>query len=254
MSDREADGYGAVTSRYYDAVYEKLRGASGDIDFYRRLARESGGPVLELGCGTGRVLVPIARDGIACTGLDRSPLMKDAVQRKNPPPHLRLVSGVMQDFELGERFPLVFSAFRSFQHLYTVDDQLRCLACVRRHLAPRGVFAFDVFAPDLERIAAAEEPEREEARFWEGNDEIVRYASVGRDHVEQGMRIRMRYERRRGPMVLGNEVVEFRMRYFFRYEIEHLLARAGFEEIEVYGGFDGRPYDYVSGETVIVAR
>jgi SAM-dependent methyltransferase len=254
MRSQEADSYGAVTSRYYDAVYEKLRGASGDIEFYRRLARESGGPVLELGCGTGRVLVPIAREGIECVGLDPSPLMSEAVRRKNPPANLRLVTGVMQDFDLGERFPLVFAAFRGFQHLYTVEEQLACLACVRRHLAPRGLFAFDVFAPDLERVAAAEEPEREEARFWEGNDEIVRYASVGRDHVEQSMRIRMRYERRRGPMVLGEDVVEFRMRYFFRYEIEHLLARAGFEEIEIYGGFDERPYDYVSGETVVVAR
>jgi SAM-dependent methyltransferase len=210
--------------------------------------------VLELGCGTGRVLVPIARSGIECVGLDPSPLMSEAVRRKNPPSNLHLVSGVMQDFDLGaRRFPLIFSAFRGFQHLYTVDDQLRCLACVRRHLARGGFFAFDVFAPDLERIASSEEPEREEARFWEADDEIVRYASVSRDHVEQTMHIRMRYERRRGDKPVGNEVVEFRMRYFFRYELEHLMARAGFEHVELYGGFDGRPYDYVSGEMIIVA-
>ncbi len=64
----------------------------------------------------------------------------------------------------------------------------------------------------------------------------------------------MRYERRQGGQVIDNELVEMRMRYFFRYELEHLLVRAGFEEVEIYGGFDGRPYDYVSGEMVVVAR
>jgi hypothetical protein len=68
------------------------------------------------------------------------------------------------------------------------------------------------------------------------------------------MRVRMRYERLRGGKTVGNEVVEFQMRYFFRYELEHLLARAGFEHVELYGAFDGRPYDYVSGEMIAVAE
>lgn len=251
----DADGYGSVSSRYYDAVYESLRGGSGDVEFYRRLARESGGPVLELGCGTGRVLLPIARDGIACVGVDQSPGMSAVVQGKNPPSNLRLVLGRMQSFDVGsERFRLIFSAFRSFQHLYTVDDQLACLARVRRHLEPGAAFAFDVFAPNLERIAQAEEPETEEARFFEGDVEVVRFTSVSRDHPTQLMRLSMRYERRRGGEVIGSDVVEFRMRYFFRYELEHLLARAGFDEVRIFGGFDERPYDYVSGEMVVVAR
>jgi SAM-dependent methyltransferase len=252
---QDADGYGIVSSRYYDAVYESLRGGSGDIEFYRRLARESGGPVLELGCGTGRVLLPIARDGIACVGLDQSAGMSEVVRRKNPPPNLRVALGRMQSFDLGgERFRLIFSAFRSFQHLYTVEDQLACLTRVRRHLAPDAVFAFDVFAPNLERIAQAEEPETEEARFFEDDLEIVRYTAVRRDHANQLMRLTMRYERRRNGAAIGNDVVEFRMRYFFRFELEHLLARAGFDEVRIFGGFDERPYDYTSGETVVVAR
>ena len=98
------------------------------MEFYRRLARESGGPVLELGCGTGRVLLPIAADGIACTGLDPSEAMLEELRRKRPPRNLRLVSGRMQDFDLApERFALVFSAFRAFQHLLSVEDQLACL-------------------------------------------------------------------------------------------------------------------------------
>src|SRR5215470_962310 len=100
----------AVTARFYDAAYATLRDPCGDAEFYRDLARETGGPVLELGCGTGRVLLPIAQEGMACTGLDLSPAMLAALRRKNPPPTLRLVEAPMQDFDLGpDRFRLVLA-------------------------------------------------------------------------------------------------------------------------------------------------
>ena len=172
----DADVYGHVTSRFYDAVYERLRAGRGDIEFYLDLARRAGGPVLELGCGTGRVLLPIASEGIPCTGLDVSPRMLEALRRKDAPPTLRLACAPMQDFDLGEvRFMLIYAAFRVFQHLYTEEDQLACLSCVRRHLAPGGSFAFDVFSPLAERTRLAHEPESEDARFEDGDETIVRY-------------------------------------------------------------------------------
>ena len=123
--DDDRDAYGRVTARHYDDAYATLRGGSGDAAFYLALARECGGPVLELGCGTGRVLLPIARAGILCTGLDRSEAMLDALRAKAPPANLNLVRGRMQDFDLGDaRFALVTAPFRAFQHLYAVEDQL----------------------------------------------------------------------------------------------------------------------------------
>jgi SAM-dependent methyltransferase len=249
------ESYGEVTARYYDAAYAGLRDPSGDARFYLELAREARGPVLELGCGTGRILVPIAREGIPCTGLDPSQAMLTALRHKEPPRTLRLVRGDMREFDLGEdRFSLVFAAFRVFQHLDTVEAQLACLACVRRHLAPGGTFAFDVFAPKLERLAEVEEPEREDARFEHEGEEVIRSTSVVRDLARQVMRVRMRYERRLDGKVVGEDRVEFTMRWFFRYELEHLLARAGFNDLTVYGAFDRRPFDYTSGETICVAR
>jgi SAM-dependent methyltransferase len=247
--------YGSVTARYYDAVYQQIRRAAGDVEFYRELARAAGAPVLELGCGTGRVLLPIAELGIPCTGVDASQSMLDALAARNTLPTLRLARARMQDFDLGEdRFGLIFSAFRAFQHLVEVEDQLACLERVRRHLAPGGCFAFDVFAPRLERVAVTEEPETEDARFEYEGDEVVRLTSIRRDPSRQLSFLRMRYQRRRGGEVVADEVTEFSMRHFFRYELEHLLARAGFGEIEIFGAFDRRPYDYVSGEQVVVAR
>jgi SAM-dependent methyltransferase len=251
----EADAYGHVTARYYDAVYERLRSTKGDVEFYRELAHVAQGPVLELGCGTGRVLLEIAVDGFPCTGLDVSPRMLDALRRKEIPPTLRLACAPMQDFDLGEvRFSLIFAAFRGFQHLYALEDQLACLACVRRHLAPRGIFAFDVFSPDPLRIRTSHEPEAEDARFEQDGEEIVRYTGVDRDPDRQICVARMRYERSHEGEVFDDETIEIRMRYFFREELEGLMARSGFENICVYGDFNRHPYAEDSEDIIIVAR
>jgi len=249
------EAYGRADARHCDFAFGLFRSASGDVEFYRGLARDAGGPVLELGCGTGRVLLPIARDGIACTGLDSSEAMLDELRGRRPPGNLRLVRGSMQDFDfVSDRFGLIFSAFRSFQHVLTVEDQLACLGAVRRHLAPGGLFAFDVFAPKLERIARAEEPEAEEARWKEDETEVVRFTGVRRDPASQVMEVTFRYESRNPGRPPEPETVRTKMRYFFRYELEHLLARSGFRDVQVFGGFDRRPFDYFSGETVVLAR
>ena len=118
--EQDADPYGGVTARYYDAAYAVLRAPSQDVAFYVELARAAGGPVLELACGTGRVLLEIARQGIACAGVDLSPRMLARLRAKGAPPSLRLVQAPMQRFDLGsDRFALIYSAFRGFQHLYT---------------------------------------------------------------------------------------------------------------------------------------
>jgi Methyltransferase domain len=181
--------------------------------------------------------------------------MLAALRAKGPPANLRLVESPMQAFELpGQRFALVFAAFRVFQHLVAVEDQLRCLACVRRHLAPGGAFAFDVFVPRLARTAIALEPEAEDARWREGEQEVVRFTGVRREHDRQLLHLRMRYERRRDGRVVGEQSVEFDMRYFFRFELEHLLARAGFTRVELRGDFSGAPFGPDASDFVVVAR
>ncbi len=252
---RGKDGYESAAAAYYDASEAALRRDSGDVAFYLALARKSGGPVLELGCGSGRVLLAIARDGIACTGVDSSAPMLRELRRKKPPRNLTLRRAAMESFSLpGQRFGLIFSAFRAFQHLHEPAAQLACLARVREHLAPGGTLAFDVSAPYLPAIAPAEIPEFEEMRFTRGREEIVRRSRARIDHVRQIVHIFFRYDRRRRGRRLAVRRASFRQRYFFRYELEHLLARAGFDRVAIYGGFDRRPYDYVSGETVVIAR
>ena len=248
------ESYGEIMARYYDRAYAGLRDES-DTNFYRALAREAAGPVLELGVGTGRVLLPIAADGIPCTGLDLSQPMLNALRRKPHPPTLRLVHAPMHAFELGsERFALIYSAFRAFQHLCHVEDQLACLDCVRRHLAPGGTFAFDVFFPSLARLAERDAPPAEDVRFLDGDDVIVRLTEAHPQVERQILDVRMRYERWRGGMAVRTESVVFELRYFFRYELEHLLARAGFGAVSIYGDFSRAPLGPASLHQVVVAR
>lgn len=250
------DSYGKATARYYDAAYGELGQANlgPDVDFYRELALEAEAPVLELGCGTGRVLLALARAGVDCTGVDASDAMLEALRAKAPGPGPTLVRARMQDFDLGEaRFGLIFSAFRAFQHLYSVEEQLACLARVRKHLAPGGRFAFDVFNPSPARTAVEVEPEVEDVRFpWEG-DEVSRNVSVRRDLAEQMLDVRMRYDRIRGGRVIGSEETRFRMRWFWRFELEHLLHRAGFEDVVVHGDFDRSAVGVGSPALIVVA-
>lgn len=248
------DSYDSSIARNYDTEYAVIRDPSGDRGFYAALAREAGGPVLELGCGTGRVLLPIAREGIPCVGLDPSRDMLDALRAKRPPANLELVKASMTDFDIDARpFRLIFAAFRVFQHLCTVEEQLAALACVRRHLAPSGLFAFDVFAPHLARTAIEDEPEVEDLRAADGDAEIRRFVRVRRDLATQVMTVTMRHERWQGAAKVGEGTSNLVVRWFYRYELEHLLARAGFLVEALYGTFDGRPYD-AKGEMIFVTR
>jgi SAM-dependent methyltransferase len=243
------DEYQGPLAKTYDALYAVMRGPSGDVAFYRGLAEKVGGPVLELGCGTGRVLLPIAALGIPCVGLDASPVMLASLRAKALPPNLELVEGRMESFDLGARqFQLVICPFRAFQHLLDVPSQLATLANVRRHLAPGGTFAFDVFDPNLALLAAPPQDERLEATFMLDGVQTRRYGRVRPDLAAQILEVTFRFD---PPQSEGSSTVK--LRWFYRYEIEHLLARAGFTDLTVQGGFDGRPWR-PQGETVILAR
>ncbi|MES1207786.1 MAG: class I SAM-dependent methyltransferase [Pseudomonadota bacterium] len=247
------DEYQGMLALNYDALYGVMRDPSGDAAFYRSLAEAIGGPLLELGCGTGRVLLPIARLGIPCVGLDASPAMLSLLRAKNPPANLELVEGRMETLAQipgldGRQFRLITCPFRAFQHLLDVPAQLAALAGIHRRLASGGTFALDVFDPKLAWLIAPGGVERLDATFVRDGVVTRRFARTSVDLATQTMEISFRFEPDDGS---GNSSV--RLRWFTRYELEHLLARAGFVEVTVFGGYDQQPWR-PEGDTVIVAR
>lgn len=142
-------------ARMYDLMFP---GDGAAVDFYRSEARRKGGRVLELGCGTGHKLIPIAAGGQECTGLDFAPEMLAEARRKAGERGVTVdwVQGDMRDFALDGVFDFVFIGGSSLQHLHTNEDLVSCFQTVRRHLAPGGRFVFDVFNPSVRILAEAD--------------------------------------------------------------------------------------------------
>jgi SAM-dependent methyltransferase len=135
-------------------LYDILcQGLDYGIEFYVRLAREAKGPVLDIACGTGRVLLPVVQAGADADGMDLFQPMLDTARRKAGALGLspNLYQGDMADFRLPRRYALVMITFNAFCHMLTTDDQLRCLGCIRRHLLPGGLLAFDGGYPGYPR-------------------------------------------------------------------------------------------------------
>jgi SAM-dependent methyltransferase len=250
-------------AEFYDHV-APYRGRQ-DVAFYVETARESGGPVLEIGCGTGRVLIPTAQAGIEIVGLDysermlaacREPLSREPAEVQS---RVQLVRGDMRRFDLGRAFSLVTTPFRPFQHLITVKDQLSCLACIRRHLADGGRLVLDLFNPDMGRLVddkyLSEQEEEEPFSLPDGRSVVRRYRTVSRDPFNQVQQNELIYYVTHPDGREERLVHAFPFRHLFRFEAEHLLVRSGFQVEDVYADFDKSPYgSKYPGDLIFVAR
>ena len=268
MTELHATGAGApdsysLTADLYDFVvpYRNRQ----DVSFFVEAGKEAGGQVLELGCGTGRVAVPMARAGVDVVGLDRSPRMlaicreRLAEESAAVRSRVRLVEGDMRAFDLNETFRLITAPFRPFQHLLTVGEQCACLECVRRHLARNGRFILDLFNPSLDDLVGRKQGEEfgEEPPFStpDGRRVVRRHRTVVHDRFGQVSRHELIYYVTHPDGREERLVHSFPMRYLFRFEAEHLLVRCGFAIEQLYAGYDKSPYgSQYPGELIFVAR
>lgn len=236
--------YDGFIAEYYDA--SPVVTGRPDLPFYLSAAREFGDPVLDLGCGTGRITLALAEAGHRATGLDISEnMLERAEQKRNALPRearerLHLVEGDMTGFDLGEKFRLVIIPFRPFQHLLETRQQLECLAAVRKHLAPGGRLVLDVFHTDARRIhdpAFLEETTVAEYDMSAGRRVRLTERVTAFHRAMQQNAVEMIYNVRHADGREERLVMAWSLRYFFRYEVEHLLARAGFRVAALYGNF-----------------
>lgn len=139
----------------YPELYDALLPAGAHAPFYAELARQQAGDVLELACGTGQIAIPIAAQGLPTIGLDLSkPMLQVATQRASAlGVPATFVEGDMRHFALDRRFALIVVAHNSLLHLLTNADLLATFRTVREHLAPDGLFVFDIFNPDVRRLS-----------------------------------------------------------------------------------------------------
>ena len=252
----------AYHSKWYDHYFV---GVEGDVEFYVEEAVEAGSPVLELGSGSGRILLPTAAAGISVVGVEpdaemlalcRQKLAADpAVQQR-----VELVQGEMQTFALERKFTLVTIPYRTFQHLLTPFDQQEALENIHAHLEDDGLLVFNVFDP-LQDIAAtggllSHPPLRKDTDFIDPHTghRVVVWYSRQYDPQVQLLEQEIIYEEINGEGRCSSRTYgRLNLRYTPQGEMQYLLERSGFAVEALYGDFAGRPFEGF-GEQIWVAR
>ncbi len=221
-----------------------------DLPFWRAAAARCGSPVLDLGAATGRVAIPLARDGHEVWALDRSPEMLAELGRRleGEPPEVaarvRPVAGDIADLRLDGRFRLVIAAMNTLQVLTEPADRVACLRGVRAHLAEGGELVFEVGYPDPDEIVATMGVERSNGHYRDGAGGPLLLHSGWYDGWDPGTRtldFTLRVEEHRAGARPREYLRRHRVHLFSPDEVQELLARAGLEPVEVASDFAGTP-------------
>jgi SAM-dependent methyltransferase len=241
------------------ALYDAVPFAA-DIPFYLDLAAGAG-RVLELGCGTGRLLLPLADAGSQVVGVDASRAMLARARRRlaHAPRELRervqLRAGDMRGLELEGRFDAVVVATKTFFYLMTPGDQRRMLSTVARLLEPGGVVALDLLNPTVEWLSRPAGSVQQDIAGQVGEARVLRTETVvSTDPAEQRRVMRSVYDVVEKDGTVRKHVVEWGLRYTYRFELEHLLELCGLEVLAVTGGYRGEPFEADSPIMLVTAR
>lgn len=234
---------------------------AGDVEFYLDSARRFGGPILELGTGSGRVLIPLADAGYAVVGLDLSRSMLDqAAAKLRERPELanrvRLVEGDMTSFDLEQRFALALVPARSFQHVVTPEGQRMALTCIRRHLVAGGHLILDLFDRNFELLLGGDSKASPHEAQHPRSGHLIRRTVVARhtDPFQQTVHEVLRFEEfDAAGNVVGSEETAWSLRWSMRQETAYLLELSGFEVIDLYSDFSRSPPHY-GREQLWIAR
>lgn len=245
-------------ARFYDADY---RDYDDDLGLILELAEAARGPVLELGCGTGRVMLALASNGYNVTGIDASPALLDVARRKLSAAGLAakttLLRGDIRTPNLPEAaFALAVCTSNTLMHLITPADQLAALRAAWRLLKPGGALLLDLFNPDIPRLLEVNGL-MELADRWvndERGGEVIKWSIRSLDLAEQLQETTFIYEETLPTGEVRRTICPFTLRFLWRNEGELMLKAAGFEVDEVWGDFFGTPYDSAGDHLIFLAR
>jgi SAM-dependent methyltransferase len=253
---------------YYDriaAIYDDDIGRNappGDRDYYLRVCRGRG-PILELGCGTGRITLPLVQAGLEVWGIDASGAMLRVLERKaaaelSPAERRRLHCQRvdMRHADFSVRFPTIICPFSTFGYLVEEPDQLRLLDVVRAHLAPDGRFHLDMYVPDPTVMAMPDDHVFHDYRRPRADGTVLeRNKAIAKD-TARGVSVTTRYYRvfDAGGRQVEAFVTTHRSRFFYPGQLLELLRRGSFEVVERWGDFQGRPFDVQGPFQVLACR
>jgi len=237
---------------HYDLLAQMT--APDDLPFYRDLLHQHGCPVLELGCGTGRVALALASEGADVVGVDLHPAMLALAREKAAQAEigLTLALGDLRRFDLDQKFSLVLLTYNTLNHLLDLDSITRCFDTVKRHMDDGTRFVIDTFQPSLAFLGRDPERKRQILRYLDPytQDEVRLHEENHYDPATQHNRVVWTYE------VDGHakRTEELVMRLFFPNELEALLQLSGFAIEARYGDYDRRPFGPTTPKQLTVCR
>ena len=246
-----------LLAQYYDLLHGDFE---EDLPMWAILAQTAAGPILEVGCGTGRLLLPLAQAGHTLTGLDLSPIALATAQAKlvaaGLAEQVTLVQADMRDFDLPQKnFSLAFMPLNTFMHCQSVAEQLATLQAIHRHLQPDGQLIIDLFYPDpvmlaevdgrlyFEAESTAESTGHTVQWYWRHDIDLaeqVRHLTYILDEIDRAGHVR-------------RVTMPFSLRFVYRFELELLLTMSGYAIETIYGSYELEPFDSNSSRMIFVA-
>lgn len=234
---------------YYDAIHQHI---VDDITLLVSYAKQQNGPVLELGCGTGRLLAPLAQTNLAITGLDNADAMLAVAKtRLTDVENVSLVSADMTQFSLNQQFALVIISYNTLTHL-TTSQLAATLKCIRPHLAVDGILLIDTLNPFLLAAVDDQDTFEPEAQFIDprSGTEIQQLARYHADHINQVIRIEWLYESANGGESVSAETTHH---YHYPHVLQMVLNEQDYSITDIFGDYEKTPFDESSERLIITA-
>jgi SAM-dependent methyltransferase len=240
-------------ARFYDTIYHTLRDGVDNNYFQTEMAKTKG-KVLEIGVGTGRLFMNALNNGSDIYGIDISSEMLNVLYAKLPAyEHQRISLQSIADFTFGFKFDLIVAPFRVIMHLLEKEDQLKALNNVFDHLNDGGLFIFDAFIPDLKQLIKGFDNHIDfEGEYLPGR-KLKRIVSTSPDLIRQVINISFRMEWEEDGKLCLDEW-DLSLRFFFRYELEHLVERSKFNNYSIYGDYLGNELNSTSRDFIVHCR
>jgi SAM-dependent methyltransferase len=238
-------------ARFYDLIYHQLRDEQ-DMQFFQEKIRDCNGKILEAGVGTGRLFMDARNQGADIYGFDVSESMISILNSKlEHGDRERISLQNIIDFSYDFQFDLILAPFRVFMHLIEKEDQIRALNNVFRHLKPGGIFIFDTFVPDLKQLVGGLDNITDFEKEYAPGLQLKRTVSTKPDLINQLIEVsfHLEWEEEAGKK---EENWTLPLRFFFRFELEHLIERSAFEGYKILGDYNGNVLEEKSKEFIAV--
>ncbi|MCU0461745.1 MAG: class I SAM-dependent methyltransferase [Bacteroidales bacterium] len=240
-------------ARFYDLIYHRIRDEA-DLEFFQNEAIRIKGKVLEIGVGTGRLFMNSLNHGVDIYGIDISdPMLNVLYDKLDRNEHYRVSLQDMTDFRFDFKFDLIVAPFRVIMHIPDKSDQLKAINNVYKHLNKNGKFIFDTFIPDLKSLINGLKDITDFQGEYEPGKMVRRIVSTTPDLLNQIIDVRFIMEWEENGK-LEREDWSTPMRYFFRFELEHLVERSKFGKCKILGDYKGNELNKDSKEFIVVCQ